>query len=60
MAIDNKSLQSKVILKYLERIINDPNFLQEEIDSKLSANNFGYYLVNNIPISALLNKYMTY
>jgi hypothetical protein len=41
MATDNKYLQSKAILKYLERIINDPNFLQEEIDRKLNANNSG-------------------
>lgn len=44
----------------MERIINDPNFLQEETDSKLSANNSGYYLFHNLTLPVLLNKYMRY
>jgi len=56
LKVDNSSIESVEVFKYLGTTLINQNFIQEEIKSRLKLGNACYYSVQNLLSSSLLSK----
>jgi hypothetical protein len=56
--LGNKSFERMEHLKYLENPLNNQNFIQKEIKSRLKSENASYHSVQSLMSSSLLFKHV--